>query len=623
MYLKKEIFVTTKKNSLNIFLLSGSFLYLVLTLNFEIKKFLLITFVVFSFIFFTFRKEKSFFFHVIFQTLINIFAYILYQKIDLAIITLSFVLLNIYLFKSDKFASELDYRGYPNFLKSSWTGIFMLFILTVLTQNVYLNFETIDWDINSYLVSSLDIGRGNLPYEGQWEDKQPLLYYIYYSLIVLSGKNLVIFKILSDIPILLLAILVYKISNLSNNENKENILLGPVIFVSLMSVPWASAGYSEIYSLLFLATSYYLVVSNFQKGLKIFIAGCFFSLSTLVNIGTAIFLICFVFMIYSSTKKTKNFLFFMIGSVLPHIATYLVYLSYGLQDIYLTTLIKIPFGYSVSSSLNFGLFNSFLKSFYNSSIILYLILIFLFVEKLIDLIYVISNRNNNSWIKTSNYIFIGTSLLFFFLAAKGFNHHLIFVLFFTSIVVDTKSEIKSVLVKSFLMFIFIISFSLTNLSTSLNNIYNITSLEESYPLKQLSLEIDKQFKSEYTILALDHTLILYYLDIPNFSYVIHPTNHFESWITSNLIELGIIKEANIISMIDKEPDVILCSNVSIINGIPTRDNELKGYNCEISDFNDKYKKLDTTFYKNNININYYYDPYKDIGVYIKTEELKK
>ena len=84
MYLKKEIFVTTKKNSLNIFLLSGSFLYLVLTLNFEIKKFLLITVVVFSFIFFTFRKEKSFYFHVIFQTLINIFAYILYQKIDLA-----------------------------------------------------------------------------------------------------------------------------------------------------------------------------------------------------------------------------------------------------------------------------------------------------------------------------------------------------------------------------------------------------------------------------------------------------------------------------------------------------------------------------------------------------------
>ena len=192
--------MTTKKNSLNIFLLSSSFLYLVLTLNFEIRKFLLITFVVLSFIFFTFRNEKSFYFHVIFQTLINIFAYILYQKIDLAIITLSFVLISIYLFKSDKFASELDYVGYPNFLKSSGTGIFMLFILIVLTQNVYLNFETIDWDINSYLVSSLDIGRGNLPYEGQWEDKQPLLYYIYYSLIVLSGKNLVIFKILVLTP---------------------------------------------------------------------------------------------------------------------------------------------------------------------------------------------------------------------------------------------------------------------------------------------------------------------------------------------------------------------------------------------------------------------------------------
>ena len=612
-----------KKNSILIFLISGSFLYILLTLNFEIKKFLLLTFVVLSFIFFTFLKGKSFYFHIIFQTLINIFAYTLYEKIDLAIITLSFVLININFFNSDKFTSELSKIGYPYFLKNNKTGILVLFVLVILTQNVYLNFETVDWDINSYLISSLDIGRGNLPYEGQWEDKQPLLYYIYYSLIVLSGNNLVIFKILSDIPILLLAIFVYKISNLSNNGNRENIILGPFIFILLMSVPWASAGYSEIYSLLFLASSYYLLLKNFQNRSKILIAGCFFSLSTLVNIGTAIFLICFVFMIYSSTKKIKSLIFFMIGSAFPHVVTYLIYLSYGLQDIYLTTLIKIPFGYSVSSSINFGLFNAFLKSFFSSSIILYLILIFLFVEKFVDLFYDVIKKNGNSWIKTSNYLFVGTSLLFFFLAAKGFNHHLIFLLFFISIAVNAEAEIKSVVIKSFLVLVFIISFSLTNLRTSLDNIYSIPSMEESYPLKQLSLEIDKQFDSEYTILALDHTLILYYLDIPNFSYIIHPTNHFESWITSNLIELNRIKEKNIISMIDEEPDVVLCSNISIINGIPTRDNKLKGYNCEISDFNNKYKKLDTSTYKNNRNINYYYDPYKDIGVYIKTEELKK
>ena len=615
--------MTAKKNSLLVFLISISFLYILLTLNFEIKKFLLLTCAVLFFIFFTFLKGKSFYFHIIFQTLINIFAYTLYEKIDLAIITLSFVLININFFNTDKFSSELSKIDYPYFLINNKTGIFVLFVLVFLTQNVYLNFETVDWDINSYLISSLDIGRGNLPYEGQWEDKQPLLYYIYYLLIVLSGNNLVIFKILSDVPILLLAIFVYKISSLSNNENRENIILGPFIFILLMSVPWASAGYSEIYSLLFLATSYYLLLENFQNRFKILIAGCFFSLSTLVNIGTAIFLICFVFMIYSSTKKIKNLIFFMIGSVFPHVFTYLIYLSYGLQDIYLATLLKIPFGYSVSSPINFGLFNAFLKSFFSSSIILYLILIFLFLEKFIDLFNNVIKKNVNSWVVTSNYLFIGTSLLFFFLAAKGFNHHLIFLLFFISIAVNGKAEIKSVMIKSFLVFLFIIFFSVTNLRTSLDNIYSIPSMEESYPLKQLSLEIDKQFDSEYTILALDHTLILYYLDIPNFSYIIHPTNHFESWITSNLIELSRIKEKNIISMIDEEPDVILCSNISIINGIPTRDNKLKGYNCEISDFNNKYKKLDTSTYKNNRNINYYYDPYKDIGVYIKTEELKK
>ena len=50
-----------------------------------------------------------------------------------------------------------------------------LFIFTFITQNVYLDFETISWDVSSYLVASLPIGDGYLPYEKQWESKGPCL----------------------------------------------------------------------------------------------------------------------------------------------------------------------------------------------------------------------------------------------------------------------------------------------------------------------------------------------------------------------------------------------------------------------------------------------------------------
>ena len=42
-----------------------------------------------------------------------------------------------------------------------------IFIINLLFQNAYLNFETIDWDISSYLVVSNEINQGYLPLERQ------------------------------------------------------------------------------------------------------------------------------------------------------------------------------------------------------------------------------------------------------------------------------------------------------------------------------------------------------------------------------------------------------------------------------------------------------------------------
>ena len=54
-----------------------------------------------------------------------------------------------------------------------------LFLLTLITQNVYLNIETVTWDVASYLVATYDVQNGNLPLETQWESKGPILFYIY------------------------------------------------------------------------------------------------------------------------------------------------------------------------------------------------------------------------------------------------------------------------------------------------------------------------------------------------------------------------------------------------------------------------------------------------------------
>ena len=109
-------------------------------------------------------------------------------------------------------------------------------------------------------------------------------------------------------------------------------------------------------------------------------------------------------------------------------------------------------------------------------------------------------------------------------------------------------------------------------------------------MKKLSKEIDSYFVEDYTVLALDSNLILFYLDKPNYSYIIHPTNHFEPWITSNLLKTKRIQENNIIKMIDTKPDVIICSNNSIAKDSPN----YEYFNCAVSDYYSEYIKLDTT-----------------------------
>ena len=73
----------------------------------------------------------------------------------------------------------------------------------------------------------------------------------------------------------------------------------------------------------------------------------------------------------------------------------------------------------------------------------------------------------------------------------------------------------------------------------------------------MSQIIDSYFEDDYDILALDHHLVLFYLNKPNFSYIVHPTNHFEPWIEEVLIDMDLIEQNNVVNLINKKPDVLI------------------------------------------------------------------
>ena len=490
-----------------------------------------------------------------------------------------------------------------------------LTFFAILSQNIYLNFETIDWDVASYLVASQDIANGNVPNQYQWESKGPVLFYFYYLLMLFAGKNFLIFKLLNDLILIIITIFLYLTIYELSNKDKLKSIFSSLLFLFLMSQSWAVGEYSEIYSLFFISCASYLMVAKISDRYKYIYIGTLLALSTLVNQGTILFALPILHYIFLDTrgKNLKNGLIkFITPGIIIHLLFLLYYSYHSILDVYITTYIQIPLGYIQSNYANLYELKVFFRSFYESYHPIYFALLSILIFLITQLFTLFNRLSNyvNDWIIT----FLITSVIFYYVGSHNYYHHLIFFLFAISLSIIKIPNSQSVLIYSFISIASILLI-IQDGNQTVYNLKNTESLFEDYPLRKLSQEIDMQFQNDYTVLALDHTLILYYLDKPNYTYIIHPSNHAEDYIVKTLASLGKINENYLEEiLLYQDPDVILCSARMIVKGNPTK-NTL--FNCAVDDYRKEYIKLDTTKYEQNLNLSYYVDPYREINVYIK------
>lgn len=490
-----------------------------------------------------------------------------------------------------------------------------LTFFAILSQNIYLNFETIDWDVASYLVASQDIANGNVPNQYQWESKGPVLFYFYYLLMLFAGKNFLIFKLLNDLILIIITIFLYLTIYELSNKNKLKSVFSSLLFLVLMSQSWAVGEYSEIYSLFFISCASYLMVAKISDRYKYIYIGTLLALSTLVNQGTILFALPILHYIFLDTqgKNLKNGMIkFITPGIIIHLLFLLYYSYHSILDVYITTYIQIPLGYIQSNYANLYELKVFFRSFYESYHPIYFALLSILIFLITQLFTLFNRLSNyvNDWIIT----FLITSVIFYYVGSHNYYHHLIFFLFAVSLSIIKIPNSQSLLIYSFISIASILLI-IQDGNQTVYNLKNTESLFEDYPLRKLSQEIDMQFQNDYTVLALDHTLILYYLDKPNYTYIIHPSNHAEDYIVKTLASLGKINENYLEEiLLYQDPDVILCSARMIVKGNPTK-NTL--FNCAVDDYRKEYIKLDTTKYEQNLNLSYYVDPYREINVYIK------
>lgn len=497
--------------------------------------------------------------------------------------------------------------------------VILIFLTTIVTQNVNLNFETLDWDIHSYLVVAMDIDRGYIPLENQWESKGPLLFYLYNLFYKLSFKNFVYFKIVNDLILFLISLfLLFTVSKKSRRVSVGGVS-SSFLFIILMGQTFAQAEYSEVYSLLFISAAYYFLSSKEINKRNLFIVSTLFSLSTLVNQGAVLFVFGFLFYLFliDFNYIKNNYKNILIGLSLPHLFFLIIYIINNLFFVYKATYIDIPLGYTAASLSSTKELVIFLRSYFNFDIFTYTTLIFL-ISIFILLVFVkrSSLLINNLFKLTIINIFI--SLIFYFVGSHNYYHHLFFLLYFLCFVPSLFENNNIKILIFFLILSSSISVSFKSFDRSFHNLKNVDTLLENYPLYQASKLIEENFSGEYNVFALDYVAVLHYLDKANFSYIVHPSNHFEPYIADTLIKANKIESDEVNKAILRSPDVILCSGTKIISGKVIKETN---FNCAISDWNKKYISLDTKVFKENKNLSFYYDPYRPIGIYFKLETM--
>lgn len=475
--------------------------------------------------------------------------------------------------------------------------------ITLLTQNYLLNYEIIDWDIPSYLVASNSVISGSLPYELQWESKGPLLFYIYGIIVKLVSGNYIFFKLFNDLVLVAISYFLY-LSVKSNTKNTLSII-SSTFFILLFSQPWALSAYSELYCLLFISIAYYSDLKiNTRKHLLI---GFCFAFSTLINQGSIIFIIPFVFK-YLKEKKILNVVQLSFGFLLPYLIVISLFANQNLLDIFIATYITIPLEYTSANYSNLYELKVFLRKFFEYNSYLYFALFVVLISITFSIKKILSSK-----IISFDLSLIIMSLAFYFIGSHNYYHHLLFLLYFISIFLKNITNLGII----FFATTFIILSLITLLNTigyqSVDNLTNLNSIYEEYPLKELASDIDYYFNDDYDVLALEYNLVLHYLNKNNFSYIVHPTNFLEPYIMKTLEETNYIESNYIEKLLANQPEVVICTEWMIVRGSPIKNPIV---NCSRDIFNESYIKMDTNKYFKE-NLNYYSDPYKKIIVYLK------
>lgn len=442
--------------------------------------------------------------------------------------------------------------------------IYIFLIISTLSVQAYtLNQEIFNWDTSTFLIVANDIRKFNLPLLNQWDNKNPLLYFFYALPLYFFGNNIFIFKFQNYFVKILLVMSVYTLSKKISKLKYKNIFSAIFFIVLLSRSPYAQSFDSEYVVILFYIPILNILLKDQINRTDLYLIGIFSSLTFLVS-SISVFLLLFT-NIYFFLVNYKNFKLsfitkYFFGLSIPFIFLIIIYRNY--LNLIFSNLFIIPIKYSSQRNPNLiditiDHFNDFFffKNYILFGVLTYLILIYI----ILNIFRLISTKNLFPIL-----LVIFSSLFTYFYLGKGHWHYLIFYYYFLSFAIvylNSRKFSNLILITLFFSFTTVIPFTFRDMVI---NFYNIEKISAGYDLLQISNELQSNYEIKEGFALNDH-LLLFYLDIPNYSKIVHPSNHWRDSCTETLYKLGMYELNELEKIKNANLDLIICDKKDCVD----------------------------------------------------------
>lgn len=237
-----------------------------------------------------------------------------------------------------------------------WLITSVAYLLMVRLPN--LQYEVINWDESTFIISSADILKGHLPYIYTLDNKPPVLYFTI-AIALWLWKSVISVRLLGALFVWGTSLFVFLI--IRKNYGIKFAFVLSLLFIALMDAPYAQHTSSEVIAILYLIAAIWALI-NFDSIVMSFVSGVLMSLAILVR--TNLIITAFAGGIYLLTlflkdKKRLNLargMLYILGGIIPPILIYAIYALNGQADYFKLGLITIPMSYSAARISMLGVF---------------------------------------------------------------------------------------------------------------------------------------------------------------------------------------------------------------------------------------------------------------------------